>query len=129
MSDTEKSGFISKVIGPKRRWRAYKARVRQLPPSYRTAVEAIERYLMNFVPADGDSAATEFEDLADLFERAAADETPIRDIVGDDPVEFVEAFAQNYTKGGYVPDRARQRLISGITRATGKDNGEEEVSP
>ena len=31
MSDTEKSGFISKVIGPKRRWRAYKARVKSFP--------------------------------------------------------------------------------------------------
>src|SRR6476659_5160958 len=112
MSDTEKSGFIAKVIGPKRRWRAYKARVRQLPANYRLAVDTIERYLMHFVPTDGDSVATEFEDLADLFERAAADGTPIREIVGDDPVEFVEAFAQNYTKGGYVPDRERKRLTS-----------------
>ena len=30
-------------------------------------------------------------------------ERPIREIVGDDPVEFVEAFARNYTQGGYVP--------------------------
>ena len=96
MSDTEKGGFISKVIGPKRRWRAYKARVRQLPENYRTAVEAIERYLMHFGPMDGDSAASLFEDLADLFEQAAADGTPIREIVGEDPVEFVEALIQNY---------------------------------
>ena len=32
------------------------------------------------------------EDLADLFEQGAADGTPIREIVGEDPVEFVEAF-------------------------------------
>ena len=72
-AETGKGGFIAKVIGPKKRWRAYKARVRQLPENYRTAVDAIERYLMHFVPADGDSATSEFEDLADLFERAAAD--------------------------------------------------------
>ena len=128
MSETEKGGFISKVskvIGPKRRWREYKTRVKQLPEDYRTAVDAIERYLMHFVPADGDSAASEFEDLADLFERAAADGTPIREIVGDDPVEFVEAFAQNYTKGGYVPDRAREQLISAIKRVAGEDSGNE----
>ena len=123
MSDAEKGGFVAKVIGPKRRWRAYKARVEQLPENYRTAVEAIERYLMHFVPTDGDSVASQFEDLADLFERAAADRTPIREIVGDDPVEFVEAFAQNYTKGGYVPDRARERLISAIERAEAEDGG------
>jgi DNA-binding ferritin-like protein (Dps family) len=124
-ADAGKGGFISKVIGPKQRWRAYKARVRQLPENYRTAVDAIERYLMHFVPADGDSAASEFEDLADLFERAAADGTPIRQIVGDDPAEFVEAFAQNYTKGGYVPDRERHRLNSAIARAAGDDTGNE----
>ena len=123
MSETEENGFISKVIGPKRRWRAYKARVRELPPNYRTAVEAIERYLMHLVPADGDSVASQFEDLADLFEQAAADRTPIREIVGDDPVEFVETFAQNYTKGGYVPDRARDQLISAIERAEAADGG------
>jgi DNA-binding ferritin-like protein (Dps family) len=116
MSDVEKGGFISKVIGPKRRWREYKARVRQLPPNYRTAVDAIERYLMHFVPTDGDSAESMFEDLADLFEQAAADGTPIREIVGEDPVEFVEAFVQNYTEGGYVPARAKKQLTDAITR-------------
>src|SRR5690606_33105928 len=35
-----------KMIGDKRRWRAYKARVKQLPENYRSAVDAIERYLM-----------------------------------------------------------------------------------
>ncbi|MFC6022056.1 DUF1048 domain-containing protein [Plantactinospora solaniradicis] len=112
MSDVEKGGFIAKLIGPKRRWREYKARVRQLPPNYRTAVEAIERYLMHFVPTDDDRAASMFEDLADLFEQAAADGTSIREIVGEDPVEFVETFVQNYSEGGYAPPRARKRLIS-----------------
>ena len=74
---------------------------------------------MHFGPANGDGAVSMFEDLADLFERAAADGTPIREIVGDDPVEFVEAFAQNYTKGGDVPDRERTRLTDAINRAAG----------
>ena len=42
------SPFTSKVIGDKRRWRQYKARTGQLPEDYRTAVDAIERYLMFF---------------------------------------------------------------------------------
>jgi DNA-binding ferritin-like protein (Dps family) len=124
MSDTEKGGFISKVIGPKRRWRAYKARVRQLPENYRTTVEAIERYLMHFGPMDGDSAASLLEDVADLFERAAADGTPIREIVGEDPVEFVEALIGNYEKGGYV-SREQNRLSRAIERAAGEDTGNE----
>ncbi len=109
---------ISKMINHKRRYRQYKARVKQLPENYRTAVEAIERYLMHFVPEDNDSVVSEFEDLADLFERAAADGTPIREIVGHDPAEFAETFAQNYAKGGYVTDKERERLARGIARAT-----------
>jgi DNA-binding ferritin-like protein (Dps family) len=116
MSDTETGGFIAKIIGPKRRWREYKARVRQLPENYRATVEAIERYLMHFGPMDGDSAASLLEDVADLFERAAADGTPIREIVGEDPVEFVEALIGNYEKGGYVT-RERKRLTDAIARA------------
>ena len=125
MSDVEKSGFISKVIGDKKRWREYKACTRRLPENYRMAVEAIERCLMYFVPTDGDSAASMFEDLADLFEQAAADGTPIREIVGEDPVEFVEAFAQNYSEGGYIPTRVRKRLTDAIERAAGEGTGNE----
>jgi DNA-binding ferritin-like protein (Dps family) len=120
MTDTEKGGFISKAIGDKRRWRQYKARVKQLPPNYRTAVDAIERYLMYFGVLDADSAASLFEDVADLFEQAAADETPIREIVGDDPVEFVDALVRNYSKGGYV-DRERERLARAIESAERED--------
>jgi DNA-binding ferritin-like protein (Dps family) len=127
MSDDEKGGLISKVIGPKRRWRAYKARVRQLPPNYRGAVDAIERYLMYFGPMDADSAGSLFEDVIDLFERAAADGTPISDIVGDDPVEFVEALIANYSKGGYVT-RERERLISAIESAEAQGAGDQGAS-
>jgi len=112
--------FASKVIGDKRRWREYKARTRQLPANYRTAVEALERYLMYLGAADGDNAASMFEDLADLFEQAAADGTPIRAIVGENPVEFIEAFLQNYSKGGWVT-RERERLTNAIDRVAGKE--------
>jgi len=112
------SKLITKVVGEKARWRQYKARVRQLPANYRAAVDAIERYLMHFGPLNADSAASLLEDVADLFERAAADGTPIREIVGDDPVEFVEALDRNYAKGGYV-DRERERLVEAIDRAAG----------
>ena len=57
------------------------------------------------------------EDLADLFELAAADGTLIRELVGEDPREFVEAFVQNYSEGGYVPTRERERLTDAIARA------------
>ena len=106
--------LASKVIGDKWRWRQYKARSKQLPATYRTAIEAVERYLMyNAMPESADSAASMFEDLADLFEQAAADGTPIREVVGEDPVEFAEAFLQNYAKPGWI-NRERERLTRTI---------------
>ena len=116
MADAGKNGFVTKVIGDKRRWRAHKARVKQLPRGYREAVEAIERYLMLFGVLDSDNAASLFEDVANLFEQAAADGTPIRIIVGEDPAEFVEALIRNYPRGGYV-DREKARLASNIEQA------------
>jgi len=118
--------FISKVIGEKRRWRQYKARTRRLPANYRAAIEAVERYLM-YAGGRGDGAgwASMLEDLADLFEQSAANRTPIREIVGEDPVEFVEAFVQNYPEGQWI-SRERERLTNAIARAAGEISGSEE---
>lgn len=59
-----------------------------------------------------------FEDLADLFERAAADGTPVRDIVGADPIEFVDTSVATYSDGGWIA-KERERLRSTIDRAAG----------
>jgi DNA-binding ferritin-like protein (Dps family) len=114
--------LVAKVTGEKRRWREYKRRVRKLPADYAAAVTALERYILNFGPEDGDSAATLFEDLIDLFEQAVADGTSIRGVVGEDPVEFAEAFLANYTKGGWAT-RQRNRLIAAIDSAEAQQSG------
>jgi DNA-binding ferritin-like protein (Dps family) len=120
--------FIANVIGGKRQWRQHKARTRQLPESYRIAVEALERYMMYCGPGgDGAEAASMFDDLIDLFEQSAANRTPIREIVGEDPVEFLEAFVRNYPDGQWRV-RERQRLISAIQRAEGESPGNEGIS-
>lgn len=108
--------FVSKLIGEKRRWRQYKARTQQLPANYRAAIDAIERYLMYFGRADGAGWASMFEDLAEIFEQSAANGTPIRKIVGEDPVAFIEAFLDNYPEGGWII-RERERLVGALDRA------------
>ena len=112
------SKFISKVIGPKREWWQYKARARQLPASYRTALDALERYLMYL--GGGDDGTAMCEDLVDLFEQSAANRTPLRQIVGEDPVEFIETFVRNYPNGTWII-RERERLTNAIERAAGEE--------
>ncbi|WP_405164427.1 DUF1048 domain-containing protein [Nocardia sp. NBC_01499] len=109
-------------LGEKRRWRQYKARTKELPESYRTSVDALERYLMILGPGGGIAI---FEDLIDLFEQSAADRTPIREVVGDDPVEFIEAFARNYQEDSWK-NRERKRLTDAIDRAAGDHAGKTE---
>jgi len=113
------SKLVATLIGPKRQWWEYKARVQKLPESYRTALEAIERYLNYCGGAGGDGTAM-FADLLELFEQSAANETPIREIVGDDPVEFVETFVRNYPRGEWIV-RERERLNRAIERAAGEE--------
>jgi DNA-binding ferritin-like protein (Dps family) len=112
------SKVIAKVVGPKGQWREYKARARQLPASYRAALDALERYLNYFGPG-GDGTAM-YADLIDLFEQGAANGTPVREIVGEDPVEFIETFVRNYPKGQWII-RERERLTNAIDRAAGEE--------
>ena len=68
---------------------------------------------------DGDTALKMMGDFADLWERAAVDGTSVRAIVGEDPVEFAETFAQAYTGAQWI-DKERARLrkaIEGAERA------------
>ena len=120
--------FIEKIIGDigdKRRWRQYKTRTRQLPEDYRTAIEALERYLMLFgAITKGDTLMAMLEDLADLFEQSAAGGTPIRAIVGDDPVEFAETFLANYSEGRWI-NKERMRLTDTIDRVAGDGSAQE----
>jgi DNA-binding ferritin-like protein (Dps family) len=107
-------------IQQKRRYRRYKARTKQLPADYSTAIDALERYMQYFGPGKADSLLLMLEDLADLFEQSAANGTPIRDVVGEDPVEFAEAFLRNYPEGQWI-SRERERLTNAIDRVAGDE--------
>ena len=106
----------------KKQYKQDKARIDGLPDPYGTVAKALHRYLMYAGGiTDGDTLITMFGDLADLWERAAADGTPVRDIVGDDPVEFAESFARAYLGKQWI-DKERARLVKAIDDA-------ERVSP
>jgi DNA-binding ferritin-like protein (Dps family) len=119
------STLIEKVVGSfgdKKRWRDHKARTKRLPPNYRAAIDALERYLTYFgAITKGDILMSMLDDLADLFEQSAANGTPIRAIVGDDPVEFAETFLRNYAEGQWI-NKERARLTEAIDRAAAQES-------
>jgi DNA-binding ferritin-like protein (Dps family) len=101
----------------KKQYKQDKARIDGLPEPYATAAKAMHRYFMYYGGiTDGDTLTTMFGDLADLWERAAADGTPVRDIVGADPVDFAETFAQAYGGTRWI-DKERSRLVQAIDDA------------
>ncbi|MDQ7993355.1 MAG: DUF1048 domain-containing protein [Propionicimonas sp.] len=105
----------------KKQYRQDEARIESLPEPYATAAAAMHRYFMYYGGiTDGDTLTAMFTDLADLWERAATDRTPIRAIVGDDPVEFAETFAQAYAGRKWI-DRERLRLVRAIEDAEGRE--------
>lgn len=121
-------GWIELVTGSleqKKQYRQCKARISQLPANYRTALEALERYLMYAGGiAKGDVAVRMHGDLVDLFEQSASNGTPIRDIFGNDPVEFVETFIANYSDGQWI-SKERKRLTDAIDRIAAEDAGKQ----
>lgn len=114
--------WIEAVTGPldeKKQYRSARARMKALPPQYRETAEALERYVLYAGGiSQGDVLVAAFTDLADLLEQASADRTPIRDVVGEDPVEFAEDFIANYRSGQWF-EKERARLAQAIDRAAG----------
>ncbi|WP_169164638.1 DUF1048 domain-containing protein [Cellulomonas taurus] len=103
-------------LDQKKHYRAYRARVDALPEPYRIAVDALERYVSVLGPGKSDPLQQVFDDLTELFEQAAADGTPVRAVVGEDPVEFAEEFLRNYPAGAWI-GKEREKLAQAITRA------------
>ncbi len=114
------SKWIEFVTGPleqKKQFRDARGRIRALPQPYRAAAEAFGRYLMYYGGVvDGDAIVQMYVDGADLWERAALDGIPVRDIVGSDPVDFAETYAQAYSAKQWI-DKERTRFIQAISDA------------
>ncbi|WP_353082635.1 DUF1048 domain-containing protein [Tessaracoccus lapidicaptus] len=101
----------------KRQYKQYQARVEALPEPYHAAAKALQRYFVYFGgPIDGETTVTMMGDFVDLWEQAAADRTPLRAIVGDDPVEFAETFVRAYSGRQWI-DKERARLAKAIDEA------------
>jgi DNA-binding ferritin-like protein (Dps family) len=101
----------------KKQYKQYVSRVDALPEPYGTAAKALQRYLTYYGGlTDGETLVAMMRDHVELWERAAADGTPVRAIVGESPVEFAEAFAEAYSGRQWI-DKERARLTKAIEDA------------
>lgn len=118
--------WIEKLVGDlgdKKKWRAYKARAKALPPGYREAASGLERYLMYFGPNEDTKAFLSMvNDMVDLLEQGVAAGTPVRDLVGSDPIAFADLFMENYGGGSWVR-KERDRLSKAIDKAEAEQGG------
>jgi len=109
--------LVTGSLEQKKQYRQDSKRVEALPEPHRTAAKALNRYLMYAGGVtDGETMVQMFGDHADLWERAAADGTPVRAVVGDDPVDFAETFAAAYAGKRWI-DKERERLTKAINDA------------
>lgn len=108
--------FLTGSLEEKKKYKEYQRRLEALPEPYLTAAKAVQRYLMISGVTDGTTLVTMHGDLVELWERAAADGTPVRDIVGPDPSEFAEEFVRAYSGTQWI-DKERARLNKAIDDA------------
>ena len=109
--------LVTGSLEQKRQYKQYRVRIDALPEPYRAVAKALQRYYMFYGGViDGETALKMWGDFVDLWERAAADGTPLRAIVGESPVEFAETFAQAYSGKQWI-DKERARLTKAVEDA------------
>lgn len=108
---------ITGSLEQKKQYKSAIARIESLPKAHSMTASAVVRYVTYYGGVtDGESLVVMIVDLADLFEAAAADGTPVRQIVGSDPVDFAETFVRSYNSKQWI-DKERRRLIESVDEA------------
>jgi len=112
--------WIEKLTGSlaeKQQYKQLQARIAALPEPYGSAAKALQRYFLHQGGiVDGETLVKMQRDFVELWERAAADGTPVREIVGEDPVAFAEDFVRAYAGRQWI-DKERERLRKAIDEA------------
>ncbi|MDN4613592.1 DUF1048 domain-containing protein [Leifsonia sp. F6_8S_P_1B] len=109
--------LVTGSLEQKKEYRQYKKRMEALAEPYRGVAKAVFRYFMyNGGLVEGDAMMTMMRDFVELFEQAAADGTPVREVVGADPVEFADAFTEAYIGKRWI-DKERARLTEAVEAA------------
>lgn len=106
--------IIKTLIGDKTRYRQFHKDVAQLPTPYAETLTAIEKYMWNFAKSDGIMDA--LEDILRMFQENTAENVPVKNVVGDDPVEFAETIMAQYPDALWLI-KYRNQLRDKVTEA------------
>ncbi|MFC7642260.1 DUF1048 domain-containing protein [Streptosporangium lutulentum] len=98
---------IQDIIEGKKQWRAYKARVKALPPDYQIVYKEIQRYLFKVGPIDLFDGSL-LSGIVDFFEEGVAAKG-VLELIGDD----VAAFCDDLVKDSRTYADIYQESISG----------------
>jgi len=113
--------LVTGSLEQKKQYKQYRARIEALPEPYGTAAKALQRYFMyNGGIVDGETLLKMMADFVELWERAAVDGTPVRAIVGADPVDFADTFTAAYAGRQWI-DKERERLNKAIDSVAGNE--------
>lgn len=91
---TDIKNGIQSMIKDKKRYKQFTKDVQALPTSYATTVNALTKYIWNF--AGSGAMMDVLEEVLHIFQESAAENVPVRQIVGEYPVEFAENIMAEY---------------------------------
>lgn len=107
------ANILKKLIGDKQRYHQFQRDVAALPQPYAATLQALEKYMWNFAKGEGFMDA--LEAILHLFQESAADQVPVTQVIGDDPVKFCDDIMAQYPNDLWLityQNRLRQQVAA-----------------
>ncbi|MCH5462750.1 DUF1048 domain-containing protein [Lactobacillus sp. LC28-10] len=102
------------IVGDKKRYKQFKADVQALPEAYAQTLTALQTYIWNF--AKSGAMMDVLEEILHMFQESAAENVPVQQVIGDDPVEFAENIMTQYPEELWLI-KYRTRLRQQVKKA------------
>ncbi|WP_225047651.1 DUF1048 domain-containing protein [Lacticaseibacillus kribbianus] len=85
---------VNQMVKDKKRYRQFLRDVKALPPAYAETLLALQAYLWNFARSGG--IIVPLEEMLRMFQESAAEQVPVAQLVGGDPVAFADNIMAQY---------------------------------
>lgn len=106
--------LLNHMIEDKKRYKQFKSDVQALPEAYAQTLTALQTYIWNF--AKSGAMMNVLEEILHMFQESAAENVPVKQLIGDDPVEFAENIMAQYPEELWLI-KYRTRLREQVKKA------------